>query len=211
MVNDDLDWHDAAPDTTLAFRFIGRCCQAPVSPFAIDWQRGRHSLPRRNGIQFDAAPQDSQLADFVNVSTFKLSIHNSNPNPFDAIANPELLFGVRSGADRDSKFRIEPMRASLHAQKIAQVRVALLIEGTSQPDSGLDRSNYTRPGNLPVGCRSIVITRPWGFDINLHNADATDRMPDLLACSVPSGAGAHCPRMPNALESNCSIPENHSA
>ena len=60
-------------------------------------------MPRRDGIQFTATPQGSQLAHFVNVSDFELWIHNPKPNPFDTIANPQLLFGL----ERRNRPRLE--------------------------------------------------------------------------------------------------------
>jgi hypothetical protein len=72
-------------------------------------------VPRWSGLQFAATPQDLQLADFVNVSDFELGINDSKSNPFDTIANPELLFAVGSGTHGDSKFRLDSIRPSLNA------------------------------------------------------------------------------------------------
>ena len=68
------------------------------------------------------------------------------PQPLDAVTHSELVFGVGSGANTDSKFSRNSADCSLDPQQVTQISVAPFIERTGQANSRLDRSDSPRPG-----------------------------------------------------------------
>src|SRR5262249_37146725 len=150
LVDDHLHRHGTAPDTAMARGIVGRHRQASMSALAIDGQRWRHSIPRCRCRQLFSTPHQFQFADFIDVGSFKSRIRNSMPQPLDVVTDSELVFGVCSGANTDSKFSRYSADCSLDPQQVTQIGVAPFIEGTSQTDSRLDRSDSPRPGNLGV-------------------------------------------------------------
>ena len=130
LVNDHFHRHDTPPDTAITFGIVSRYRQASMSALAIDRQRWWHSMPGcRRGLRFSTSDQ-FQFADLIEVGGFQSRIHNPMPQPLDVVADSELVFGVGSGANTNSKFSRNSANCSFDPQQVTQIGVAPLIEGT---------------------------------------------------------------------------------
>jgi len=83
----------------------------------------------RRGLRFSTSDQ-FQFADLIEVGGFQSRIHNPMPQPLDVVADSELVFGVGSGANTNSKFSRHSANCSFNPQQVTQIGVAPLIEGT---------------------------------------------------------------------------------
>jgi len=81
--------------------------------------------------QFLSTPQQFQLAHLIDVGGFQSRICNTISQPLDVITDAELVFGVGSGTNTDSKFSRGSTDRSLNPQQVTQIGVAPFIEGTS--------------------------------------------------------------------------------
>jgi hypothetical protein len=104
-----------------------------------------------------------------------MRIRNPKPYSFDRIAASELLFSLGSRTHPNSKFGSGASNGSLDQQQVTQIGMAAFVKETSQSDSGLDRNNHARPGNLAVPHPCVAVRLPSAFDISLPIAVATDR------------------------------------
>jgi len=102
------------------------------------------------------------------------------PHPLNVVTDSELVLGMGSGPDTDSKFGSGSADRSLDPQQVTQIRVATFIEGPRQTNARLDCDDSPRPGNLIVPRQRArvfevgrsAIKRPSAFDINLRNVVA---------------------------------------
>ena len=83
------------------------------------------------------------------------------PQPLDAVTHSELVFGVGSGANTDSKLSRNSADCSFDPQQVTQISVAPFIERTGQANSRLDRSDSPRPGNLFVHRQFVRVFKVW--------------------------------------------------
>ena len=128
MVHDDLDRHSTTPHASLAFRLVRRCCQAPVSPLPIDWQRRRQSVPPGTATRLITTSQDFQLADATDVGYFELRVPHSKSDSFNRIGNSKLLLGMRFWADAHLKFGVRPFQCSCDPEQVTQIGMAPFVE-----------------------------------------------------------------------------------
>jgi hypothetical protein len=87
-----------------------------------------------------STPQEFQLADPVQIRGFQSLVRNPLAESLDLVTDSELMLRVGSRADSNPKFATLVER-TLNSQQITQVGVTSFIEGTSQPDAGLDRGD----------------------------------------------------------------------
>ena len=115
-------------------------------------------LPLRPAL---STPDQFQFADSIDVGGFESRTRNPMPQPLDAVTHSELVFGVGSGANTDSKFSRNSADCSLDPQQVTQISVAPFIERTGQANSRLDRSDSPRPGNLFVHRQFVRVFKVW--------------------------------------------------
>lgn len=74
----------------------------------------------RYGLLF-STPDQFQFADSIDVGSFEPRIRNPMRQPLDAITDSELVFGVGSGANTDSKFSRNSTDYAFDPQQVTQI------------------------------------------------------------------------------------------
>jgi hypothetical protein len=120
---------DLARRASGALLLVGSCRQSPVTAFAVDRKRRWNTTPRwRRCLFLNLTYSDFQIADLVELNGLKTWIGDRQRFAGDGVTRPELVFGVSAFPHADEKFSGLPSNVAAHSERLAQIRVASLIE-----------------------------------------------------------------------------------
>jgi hypothetical protein len=163
VIDNHLDGHAATPYTCRAIRVVRLRGKTSMAPLAIDFKCWRPSAPRRR-VQgsFSSTYPDAELSYLVEFHRFELWVRDRRTQSLHSISRPEAMGGLGRLADPDCELATVLTNDSIYPERITEISVISLVEGTQETDPRLDRHQCPAPGNLVNAFSHLLTIVPRG-------------------------------------------------